>query len=60
MLLSTTEIKEETGSESQSCYKLAHFEESLRYFLFVFCFFSDSPKICQKFNVIFDCTSVND
>lgn len=40
MLLSTTEIKEETGSESQSCYKLAHFEETLSYFLFVFCFFS--------------------
>lgn len=59
MLLSTTEIKEETGSESQSCYKLAHFEETLSYFLFVF-FFGDSPKICQKFNVIFDCTSVND
>lgn len=38
MLLSTTEIKEETGSESQSCYKLAHFEESLSYFLV--CFFS--------------------
>lgn len=36
MLLSTTEIKEETGSESQSCYKLAHFEETLSYFLFVF------------------------
>lgn len=39
MLLSTTEIKEETGSESQSCYKLAHFEKSLSYFLFVFVFF---------------------